>query len=122
MFPATITITVDTGVDKILKRVNQDAYGSEYQLVDSTTKSTLKIRHSKEGSSDPSKQVMVRHNVFFEHITFPTLTLPSYTRSYTMTMRTPELSDPTVVSKIAAGVQSWLGTGTNLADLASGSN
>lgn len=122
MFPATITIEVSTGVNKILKRVNQDNFGSEYQLVDATSKNVLKIRHSKEGSNDPSKPVMVRHNVFFEHTVFPTTELPAYVRSYTMTMRRPELSNPSVISDIARGVQTWLGTSTNLADLASGDN
>lgn len=122
MFPATITIEVSTGVNKILKRVNQDNFGSEYLLVDATTKNVLKIRHSKEGSNDPSKPVMVRHNVFFEYTVFPTTELPAYVRSYTMTMRRPELSNPSAVSDIAKGVQTWLGTSTNLADLAAGDN
>lgn len=121
MFPSTITITVATGEDKILERVNQDNFGSEYLLIDATTKSSLKIRHSKEGK-DSFGGVMARHNVFFEHTVFPTLTAPEVVRSYTMTMRAPELSDPGVIASIAKGVQAWLGTSTNLNQLAAGVN
>lgn len=122
MFPATITIAVNSTTNKVLNRVNQDNYGSEYLLLDATSKSTLKIRHSKEGSNDPSKPVMLRHNVFFEYVVYPTPTSESVLRSYTMTLRAPELSAPSALSDIAEGVQAWLGTGTNLADIASGVN
>lgn len=121
MFPSTITITIATGVDKILNRVNQDNYGSEYQLTDATSRSVLKIRHSKEGKNSFGV-VMNRHNVYFEYTEFPTLTEPAIVRSYTSTMRAPELSDPTAISNIAKGVNTWLGTGTNLAQLAAGVN
>lgn len=121
MFPSTITIEVATGVNKILERVNQDNFGSEYLLVDATSKSSLKIRHSKEGK-DSFGGVMGRHNVFFEYTVFPTLTEPAVVRSYTMTLRSPELSDPSVMSNIAKGVQAWLGTSTNLIQISSGVN
>lgn len=122
MFPSTITITTASGVDKILNRVNQDSYGSEYLLIDATTRNTLKIRHNKEGSKDASSSVMVRHNVFFEQVEFPTLTTAQVLRSFTMTLRAPEFSDPAVLTAIAAGVQGWIGTSTNLSQISSGVN
>ena len=122
MFPSTITITTASGVDKILNRVNQDSYGSEYLLIDATTRNTLKIRHNIEGSKDSSSGVMARHNVFFEQVEFPTLTTAQVLRSYTMTIRAPELSDPAVLAAIAAGVQGWIATSTNLSQIASGVN
>lgn len=121
MFPATITITIDS-VDVILNRVNQDNFGSEYLIIDSEKKCSLKIRHSLEGINSALQTRMARHNVFFEHITFPTLTSPEVVRSYTMTLRAPELSDPQVITKIGAGVQAWLATSTNLLQISSGVN
>lgn len=121
MFPATITITIDS-VDTILNRVNQDNFGSEYLLIDSAKKCSLKIRHSLEGVNSALQTKMARHNVFFEHITFPTLTTPEVVRSYTMTLRAPELSDPQIITKIGAGVQAWLATSTNLLQISSGVN
>lgn len=121
MFPATITITINS-VDTILNRVNQDNFGSEYLLIDSEKKCSLKIRHSREGVKSAPQTTMARHNVFFEYITFPTLTTPEVVRSYTMTLRAPELSDPQVVANIGAGVQAWLATSTNLLQIASGVN
>lgn len=121
MFPATITITVATGVDKILNRVNQDNFGSEYQLTDATSKSVLKIRHSKENKNSLGV-VMNRHNVYFEYTLFPTLTDPSVVRSVTTTIREPEMSDPQASAAVAKGINVWLANGTNLPQLTAGVN
>lgn len=122
MFPDTITITTSLGVDKVLNRVNQDNYGSEYLLADATTRNTLKIRHSSEGVNSATGVEMERHNLLFEQIVYATATDPESVRTYTMTVRLPKLSDPSVASDIASGVQTWLGTSTNLADIVSGIN
>lgn len=121
MFPSTISITIATGVTKVLNRVNQDSFNSEYLLRDATSQSILKIRHSLE-SKDSLGNQMARHNVYFEYTEFPTLTTPVVVRSYTMTMRAPAYSDPTVLSDLSKGVGTWLATSTNYADIASGIN
>lgn len=121
MFPTTITITVATGQDRILNRINQDNYGSEYQHIGALDQSTLKIRHSVEGvNSDGVK--MRRANVFFEHVKYPTLTDPIKRFSSTVTLRSDPYSAPSLVSDIAKGVNGWLATSTNMLDLASGVN
>lgn len=121
MFPSTITITIATGQDRILNRVNQDNFGSEYQNIGSADSSTLKIRHSTEGvNADGVK--MRRSNVFFEHVKYPTLTDPKKTFSSTVTLRSDPYSAPSLVSDITKGVNAWLATSTNMLDLASGVN
>lgn len=69
MFAATITITIDS-VDKILNRINQDAYSSEYFLRGSTDDFRLKIRHTNY-TSKTSGRVIDRHNVELVHTVYP---------------------------------------------------
>lgn len=121
MFSNTITITIATGQDRVLRRVNQDNFGSTYQFSDADESITMLIRHSTD-SLDSDGIAMKRHNVYFERIVFPTPTELMKKQSFTVTMRVGRYEDPAVVSDIAAGVNAWLGTDTNLADLAEGEN
>lgn len=121
MFPSTITITIATGEDRILNRVNQDNYGSEYTLPGATDQCTLKIRHSQD-SPDADGLVMKRHNVFFERIVYPTETTALQKQTYTATLRQSDRAAPNIVSDVAKGINAWLGTATNMQDLASGIN
>lgn len=45
MFANTLSITIG-GVAKVLNRVNQDGYGSEYYLNDGTSRYTMKFSHT----------------------------------------------------------------------------
>lgn len=120
MFPSTITLTVNT-VAKVLNRVNQDSYGSEYQLNAATESYNLKIRHSTD-SIDGDGLVMKRHNVFVEHIVYPTPTTAMKKETFTVTLRHDKFNDPTGIVDIGKAVNVWLGTATNLADLGAGVN
>lgn len=120
MFPATITLTVDT-IAKILNRVNQDNYGSEYQLNGATESYNLKIRHSTD-SVDKDGLVMKRHNVFVEHVVYPTPTTAMKKETITVTLRHDQYSDPIGIVDITKAVNAWLGSGTVLADLGAGVN
>jgi hypothetical protein len=120
MFPSTITLTVNA-VAKVLQRVNQDSYGSEYQLQDVLDSWNLKIRHSTD-SVDGDGLVMKRHNVFIEHVVYPTATTLMKKDSYTLTMRHDRFSAPTSAVDIAKAANVWLATATNLADIAAGAN
>jgi hypothetical protein len=84
-FGATITLTVNS-VAKVLNRINQDNYGSEYSLESALDSWNLKIRHSVD-KPDGDGMVMKRHNFYLEHVTFPTSTLPMYKESVAWTMR-----------------------------------
>lgn len=99
MFANTLTLTVNA-VAKVLTRVNQDNYGSEYKLVSSTDSWTLKFRNS----NDPSDGVepLTRHNMYVEYVVYatPTATEKRYTMSATMRYR--KTSDPTQMGYIEA--------------------
>lgn len=120
MFPSTITLTVNA-VAKVLNRINQDSYGSEYQLLDALDSWSLKIRHSTD-SVDGDGLIMKRHNVFIEHVVYPTATTLMKKDSFTLTMRHDRFSAPTSVVDITKAANVWLGTGTNIADIAGGVN
>lgn len=120
MFPSTITLTIAT-VAKVLNRVNQDSYGSEYQLNGGTESINLKIRHSND-SPDKDGLVMKRHNVFVEHVIYPTPTVAMKKYTYTVTLRNDQFSDPTGSVDLSKAVNVWAGTASNLADIGAGVN
>lgn len=122
MFSATITLTIG-GDAKVLNRVNQDNYGSEYQLNGTAEAINLKIRHSVD-SVDKDGIVMLRHNVYIERVTYATPTTGLKKESYTFTMRGGKFEDTTPMSDLAIAANAWLGASTNAAllDLAKGIN
>lgn len=121
MFPNTITITIAPDQDRILSRVNQDNYGSEYTFSNAIEAISMKIRHTTD-SVDKDGITMKRHNVFFERIVYPTSVDLMKKQSYTATLRTGTFEDPAVIAAIAKGTNVWLASGTVLSDLASGQN
>jgi hypothetical protein len=92
MLANTLTLTVNA-VAKVLVRINQDNYGSEYRLLSDTERYTLKIRHSstkpKNGDSGFDS-----HNVMVEHVVFPTLTTLGKTMTVSTTLRGEVGSSP----------------------------
>jgi hypothetical protein len=119
-FPATITLTVNA-IAKVLQRVNQDSYGSEYQLNAATESLNLKIRHSKD-SPDGDGLVMVRHNVFVEHVIFPTPTTAMKKFTATATIRQDRYSGVNESVDLGKALNVWLAAATNFADLGAGVN
>lgn len=120
MFAATITLTIAT-VAKVLNRVNQDSYGSEYHLNGATESINLKIRHSTD-SVDGDGLVMKRHNVFVEHVVYPTPTTAMKKATFTVTIRHDKFSDPLNSVDLGKAVNVWLAAATNLADIGAGIN
>ncbi len=92
MFAATLTLTI-AGTARVLNRINQDGYGSEYAYSDATQAITMKIRHSVD-SPDGDGFIMKRHNVFVEHVVYATLTVPMKKYTSTVTMRNGKYDDP----------------------------
>lgn len=120
MFPQTITLTIAT-VPYVLNRVNQDGYGSEYRYRGSSDAISMKIRHSKD-SPDGDLITMERHNVFIEHIVYPTPTTAMVKSTFTCTIRGGSFQDPATSSSLAKGAIAWLDSGTVLTDLGVGVN
>jgi hypothetical protein len=120
MFAATITLTVNA-VPKVLNRVNQDSYGSEYQLNDTLDSWNLKIRHTTD-SRDGDGLVMKRHNVFVEHVVYPTAVNLMKKDTFTVTLRHDSNQSPLSCTDIGKAVNVWLATATNIADIGNGIN
>ncbi len=92
MLANTLTLTVNA-VAKVLTRINQDNYGSEYRLLSATEKYTLKIRHQLAQKASGGR-VFDSHNVLVEHVVFATLTTPERTMTVSTTLRGEVGTDP----------------------------
>lgn len=121
MFPPTITINVATGQDRVLNRLNQDAFGSEYGYSDANEGISMKIRHSTD-SVDKDGIAMKRHNVLIERVVYPTPIKRMEKYTATTTMRAGSQNDPALCASLMKGLLTWENTGTNLADLSVGVN
>ena len=62
MFTDTITVTINA-VPKVLNRVNQDSYGSEYFLRETTGSFRLKLRNTKYNDKSRNGLQVDRHNI-----------------------------------------------------------
>jgi hypothetical protein len=120
MFANTITLTINA-VAKILQRVNQDNFGSEYSFVDGTESIVMKIRHSTD-AADGDGLVLKRHNVFVEHIIFPTVSTLMKKATYTSTFRIDRFGVPSQGSDLGKAVNVWIASGTIAAELVAGVN
>jgi hypothetical protein len=90
MFANTLTLTVNS-VAKVLTRVNQDNYGSEYRLKSAAESYVLKIRHSTQLSGGVTFDV---HNVLVEHRVFATSTDLEKIMTVSTTLRGSSGHDP----------------------------
>ncbi len=102
MLANTLTVTINS-VAKVLTRVNQDSFSSEYRLSSATELLVLKIRNTTERSLGFP---MERHNVDLSWTTHATLTEPEkfYSVSQTFKKRIGSFQDPTVLVQAVAGL------------------
>lgn len=91
MFSNTLTLTINT-VAKVLNRVNQDSYGSEYVFRDANEEIRMQIRHSTDKLAAGDT---FRHNVYIERTVFATPTVAEKYWSTTFTFRDRRGSGPT---------------------------
>lgn len=77
MLGDTLTITLDGsgGTAKVLPKVNQDGYSSEYRLDEATVRYRAVIRHSSD-KVKAGTQAFDRHTVTFERFLKPTELAP----------------------------------------------
>lgn len=114
-FGATLTLTVNS-VAKVLNRINQDNYGSEYYLRSATDEYRVKIRHSKEApAADGSR--FDRHNIEVTQTVFATGSTPEIVRQFYLVGRVKGTDDLTVAGYLFAASAAYFGNGTVQADL-----
>jgi hypothetical protein len=70
MFSDTLTITINS-VAKVLTRINQDGYSSEYHLRETTGSFTLRIRNTSFSDKARGGVVVERHNVELTELVYP---------------------------------------------------
>jgi len=77
MLGTTFVVTLDGsgGTVKTLPLINQDGYGAEYYLDDTTVTYRTKVRHSKDNVK-AGTQAFDRHTVTMSRFTKPTEALP----------------------------------------------
>lgn len=114
-FGTTLTITVNA-VAKILTRIKQEGYGSEYLLRSTTEEYRLKIRHSKEAPKTDGK-VFDRHNVELTHTVFATSTTPEIIRQEYVVIRNSYMDDLTQVGYGLSGFTAYVNNATVQSDL-----
>lgn len=112
MFADPQTLTVNA-VAKILNKINQDGYSSEYLLRTSLDEYRLFIRNTSY--LDKKRGVMIdRHNVEFRHTVFPVApaTLSTVRKTYVVieNQQGDTLADPT---NVASALCAWLTASTN---------
>ena len=114
-FGSTLTVTVNA-VAKVLNRINQDNYGSEYYLRAAADQYRCLIRHSKEAPLADGRR-KDRHNVEITHTVFATSTTPEYVRTVSFTIRCYETDDLTNMGYLFAGAVDYVDNATVQGDL-----
>jgi hypothetical protein len=112
MFADPTTVTINA-VGKVLQRINQDGYSSEYLLRSSTDEHRLRLRNNSY--LDKKRGVMIdRHTVELTHTVFAVApaTLSTIRKVYTVieNQQGDTLVDPT---NVAAGLYAWLVASSN---------
>lgn len=122
MFAATMTLTVG-GTGYVLNRLNQDNYGSEYRYSDANRSITLLVRHSRD-NPDRDGLAMVRHNLFVEHVVYPTPTTAMEKYTSTTTIRHGEYNAPAGAADLVKAVNVLLAASSSqmVTDLSVGIN
>jgi hypothetical protein len=114
-FGATATITINA-VAKVLNRINDQDYGSEYYLRETLQDFRMKIRHTKESPQADGRQ-LDRHNVEIVQTVFATSTAPEYKRYHSSTMRIDSKDDLTQAGYLFAGAIDYMDSATVQGDL-----
>lgn len=115
-FGSTATITVNA-VGKVLNRINQDNYGSEYFLRTSTEEYRMKIRHSKEAPLTDGRN-FDRHNVEITHVVYAVpSTSPEIRRVVSFTARMLNNDSLTDFGYLFAGAVDYVDSATVQGDL-----
>lgn len=104
MFSDTITITINA-IAKVLNRVNQDGYGSEYFLRETTGSFRLKLRNSTYTDKTRGAIKVDRHNIELVETVFAVApAVYSTIRKYYSVLENDQTDTVVASAKFAAGV------------------
>jgi hypothetical protein len=104
MFSDTITITIDADA-KVLNRINQDGYTSEYFLRESDGNLRLKLRNTSYKDKSRNGIGVDRHNIELVHTLFPVAPAVQPTiRKYYAVLENDQSDDVTLSAVFALGV------------------
>lgn len=106
MLGDTISLTHNS-VARVLSKINQDNYSSEYLLRTATDEFRLQVRHSTE-SAKPGVVPFERHNLEFTATTFATPTVAEVKNISSYTIRTRKGTDPATALLAAKAQVAWL--------------
>ena len=107
MFTDTLTVTINA-VAKVLNRINQDGYGSEYFLREATGTFTLKLRNSSYKDKTRGGVTVDRHNIELVHVVFPVAPATVNTiRKYYSVLENDLTDDIVSQAKFAAGISGF---------------
>lgn len=98
----SVTITIDES-PKVLVRINQDNFGSQYYLRESAQEFTLNVRHSKESPNAKTGIQYDRHNVELVHTVFQTETTPARSRVVYLVARNTRDDDYAAIGEDMVG-------------------
>jgi len=116
-FGSTITVTVNA-VAKVLNRINQDSYGSEYLLRESLQEFRVKIRHSQVKANVTLGTVARdRHNFELTQTVFSTVTDKEIIRKTYSVYECPYNDNLTTMGYLTAAFLAYSASGTVQADL-----
>lgn len=116
-FSTTLTLTINA-IAKVLNRVRDDGYSSEFLLRTSTEEYRVNIRHSHYDPKtvNPLLRGMDRHNLEVVHTIFATTTTPQITRkAYTVFEFSPG-DDLTAAGQFVSGALTYAIGGTRIDD------
>lgn len=105
--PLVITLGGSGGTAKSLPKINQDAYGSEYYLRESTQEFRVKIRHSKE-SPNSAGVILERHNLEITQTIFGTAGSPDEVIQAYVVLRNAKTSTATNVSNVGTALSYYM--------------
>jgi flavin-dependent dehydrogenase len=106
MFADTITFTINS-VAKVLSKINQDKYSSEYLLRETGGEFRARIRHSS--FVDKTRAVTVdRHNVELTQVVYADGTSPQINRKAYMVFENDNRDDATSSQKFASGMAAFM--------------
>nr|UJQ84891.1 MAG: putative coat protein [Leviviridae sp.] len=119
MIGDTITITMGGfgGDPRVLKKINQDNYSSEYMHRTVTDELVLKVRHAKEKARNGAP-ALDRHNVVLSQRVFATVDSPERYREFYFVYRVAPGDDLSDANLGPLGLSDWIMTIGNIDKIA----